>query len=131
MIALAPQIAALAVLAAAVLWFGHASRWGVVLYALAFAAAGIGAVDVMGVPKPRWSEWRPVGEVLALDYRPGIAIYVWLAGNPPRAYSLPWSEDTAREAQEQTRKGIPLWMDYENQQPVFYPMPQPSDPPKE
>jgi hypothetical protein len=71
----------------------------VAAYTALVASAALAAVHLMGVPKPMWTELRGVDAdvVIAAEMHPGVAIYVWLRGNPPIAYELPWSEDLARD----------------------------------
>lgn len=131
MTALLPYIAMMAALAAVVLWASRATGRGAALYAVLFAAVIAGAIDVMGRPKPFEWEWRQPGEIIGISYHPGIAIYVWVEGAPPRAYALPWSIEMARQAQEAAREGEAMRLDYdEDGEPVIYPDPQPSPPPK-
>jgi len=118
-------------LLSAVLW--RPRGWQAIAYLALVCGALAGAVETLGRSRPIWAEWRPVTEatVLGAHYDPGNAIYVWaLIGSEPRAYRLPWSEETARKMQTIVRGGLPMLMDYENQRPTFYPAPQPANPPK-
>lgn len=130
MIWLAACLAPAFVLAAAVLW--RASwRWAA-LYAGLMAVSVLGAVEIMGASKPVWAEWRDMedAEVIGAHYVPNVAIYVWVLRDEPRVYRLPWSDKTAREMQQFAQQNIPYVMDYDQQDPVFHPMPQPPSPEK-
>jgi hypothetical protein len=107
----------------------------------------LGLADLLGKPKP-WAlelasedveEARLVSAVMKED----VAIYVWLeipGIDEPRAYALPWDEQTARELQraqqdgEKRGEGVRMRFNYrstlDERTPVFYAAPQEALPPK-
>jgi len=103
--------------------------------------------DLLSRPKPASLEWwnRDASEatVVGSRLREGEAIYLWieLAGSDePRAYKLPWQQELAkqlygaqREAQANGTKvqmRSPFKQQTENQEPLFYALPQAALPPK-
>jgi hypothetical protein len=85
----------------------------IVAYTALVASATLATVQLMGVPKPMWTELRDMDAnvVIAAEIHPGVAIYVWLRGDPPIAYELPWSEDLARDLQEGLRNAKEAGLD--------------------
>ena len=98
-------------------------------------------------PKPVQVEWIQRGleeaEVLAVQYREDQAIYLWLAlagTEEPRAYSLPWSDQAAKQLHEAMREAesqgtgvamrMPFEPSYDESEPLFYARPQEPPPDK-
>ena len=84
-----------------------------------------------------------VANVVSSVMRENVAIYVWLqipGIAEPRAYALPWSEQTARELQaarqkaEQDGAGVRMRLRFsstlDDREPVFYARPREALPPK-
>ena len=76
----------------------------VALLPVALVAGGWIMLALMGGPKPHFLEWRAgQTELLAHNWVEGEAIYLWVrwpGEAAPRAYRLPWSEETARQIEE-------------------------------
>jgi len=152
---LIPFFAVLGILAALLaniaLWSPRHLR--VKLAALAITAVLLPAgyyslTEMLSRPKPVDFEWArrnvPEATVLASHMVEGEAIYLWL-GLPdspsPRAYALPWSEQSAKQlhaagrlaeqagTQVQMREPFETSLDRRDQ--VFYAPPQPPAPDKE
>jgi hypothetical protein len=111
-------------------------------------AAYVGLSRLLSMPKPAQLEWwhaqAEEATVLASSLRENEAIYLWLqmdALPEPRAYALPWNRDLAeqlqaaqREAAEnqtQVQMRLPFERSEDDQEPRFYAMPQPAQPPKD
>lgn len=107
-----------------------------------------GFATLLSKPKPVSLEWirasTEEANVLGATIREGEAIYVWLQMPDipePRAYMLPWSFELAKQLQEARRQAeergtglgmrLPFEHSWDNQQPKFYPLPQPALPPKD
>lgn len=79
----------------------------------ALLPVGFGAVsELLSRPKPVAAEWidRQIEEVTVLSsvLRENEAIYLWLQlpdSDQPRAYTLPWDEQTAREIAQAQEEG--------------------------
>jgi hypothetical protein len=116
--------------------------------ALFLPAAYAGFAQLLAVPKPVALEWwyanAAEATVLAADLREDEAIFVWLQledAAEPRAYALPWHRDLAEQLQaaqreaEQNQTQVHMRLPFENsldeQEPKFYAMPQPAQPPKD
>lgn len=121
----------------------------------ALGAAGVlattvyyGLGDMLGRPKPVSIAWLHAGaaeaQVVASQLDEPRAVYLWLRlpGVPePRAFSMPWDEQTARELAEARRTaeqdGTEVVMrmkrgnDEADDEPMFYAEPQPALPPKQ
>ena len=117
-------------IAAGVLWtYRDPSPKRASIFAL-FAVLSLASIlDSLGAPKPFWMEWRKDLYVVALEYDPGVSIFVWVRGNPPIAYSMPWSEKQAeqlerglREAKEKGNAGLLI---YRTDYGEFVPYPEP------
>jgi len=88
---------------------GAPIHWGrrMTLVAILPMALGLGGwimLTLMTGPKPHFLEWRD-GEtaLLAHDWVEGEAIYLWVRWpdeDMPRAYRLPWSEETAQQIEQ-------------------------------
>lgn len=105
------------------------------------------STELTARPKPIEAEWRvvPKAELLAWTWIEGEAIYVWLLwpGNPePRAYVLPWSQDTAEALQGATEKSAegggegveieaPFGYSLEDRPGAIHPKPVPALPEKQ
>jgi hypothetical protein len=104
--------------------------------------------SLLSMPKPVSLEWvranTQEASVLGASIREGEAIYIWLQVpglDEPRAYTLPWSRDVAQQLQEARRKAeeqgtglgmrLPFEHSWDKQEPKFYPLPQPTMPPKD
>jgi hypothetical protein len=103
---------------------------------------------LLSMPKPVGLEWLRAAtqeaNVLGSTIQEGRAIYVWLQMpglDEPRAYTLPWSMELAKQLQEARRKAeeqgtglgmkLPFEHSWDKQEPKFYPLPQPALPPKD
>lgn len=64
------------------------------LFGLLLAMVGATGLEHLGKPRPLASEWREIGEapVVAHVIDEPRAIYLLLAGTPPRLYEVPYSE---------------------------------------
>ncbi len=108
----------------------------------------LGLNDILSRPKPVMLETihKDVSEasVLGSVMREGEAIYIWLQipnVDEPRAYQLPWSEETAKQLHkaqqdaEQTGTQVKMKKPFEktvdNQEPVFHAPPPPAPPEKQ
>jgi hypothetical protein len=104
--------------------------------------------SLLSKPKPVALEWlrgaTQQANVLGATIHEGQAIYVWLQMpglDEPRAYTLPWSLELARQLQDARRKAeeqgtglgmrLPFEHSWDKQEPKFYPLPQPALPPKD
>ncbi|HEX2115030.1 MAG TPA: hypothetical protein VHM01_11550 [Alphaproteobacteria bacterium] len=104
--------------------------------------------SLLSKPKPVALEWlrgaTQEANVLGATINEGQAIYVWLqmpGVDEPRAYTLPWSMELAKQLQEARRKAeeqgtglgmrLPFEHSWDKQEPKFYPLPQPALPPKD
>lgn len=114
-----------------------------------FIPLGYGSLaDLLSRPKPVAMEWlhksAAQAVVLGASFVEGKHIYVWLQmpdGGEPRAYALPWSQDTAEQLQDARRKAedtgtvvlmrTPFEPSWDNREPRFYAEPQPAMPPKD
>ena len=121
---------------------------GAVAVAALFLPLGyLGMIDLLGKPKPWALELggHSVEEasVVSAVMREDVAIYVWLripGIAEPRAYALPWSEQTARQLQaaqqkaEQDGDAVRMRMRFsdtlDDREPVFYARPREALPPK-
>ena len=76
----------------------------VALLPVALGAGGWLMLALMTGPKPHYLEWRSgQTELVAQSWVEGEAIYLWVrwpGEAAPRAYRLPWSEETARQIEE-------------------------------
>ncbi len=77
------------------------------LVAITFGFTGLLGSEFLSRPKPVAMEWR-TGEanVIAHTFDEGRAIFLWLSwpdDTSPRAYVLPWSEETARQMEDALR----------------------------
>jgi hypothetical protein len=103
---------------------------------------------LLSKPKPVSLEWLRAStqeaNVLGATVREGEAIYVWLLMpeiTEPRAYTLPWSLELAKQLQEARKQAeqqgtglgmrLPFEHSWDKQEPKFYALPQPALPPKE
>ncbi len=103
--------------------------------------------DLLSRPKPVQVEWLQKGlkeaEVLAVQFREGEAIYLWLglgALSEPRAYALPWSDQAAQQLHAAMREaeaegtGVQMRLPFEpsldETEPQFYARPQEPPPDK-
>jgi hypothetical protein len=78
------------------------------LFALLASAIALTGLASLGRPRPLWVAHPPLADetVVAFALDEGKAIYLWIAGDPPIAYCLPWDERRAAElhhADEQAR----------------------------
>ena len=107
----------------------------------------VSVVELLSRPKPIALEWqRPdfsEAKVLAADMREGESIYLWLRMpgiEEPRFYVLPWDQELAKQLHGARRdanaQGTAVHVrnlfrtNRDPQQPMFYAMPQPAQPPK-
>ncbi len=98
-----------------------------------------GIAESLGRPKPFRLEFANLQNVTLLSAVPveGVAIYVWLGipgHSEPRAYTLPWSQDSAQQLQDAmtqaddsgTHVVMSLAKGGQNAgEPMFYAAPQP------
>jgi hypothetical protein len=118
------------------------------LFALLASAVALTGVTSLGRPRPLWAAQPRLAEATVVAYvlDEGKAIYLWIAGDPPMAYCLPWDERRAAElhhADERARathsllravfdpgkRGAPGTTDDEKM--MFYASPQQPLPPKQ
>jgi len=144
--------AALAAVLAAISIWSHRKLWAKVSAVLATAlfipTIYLSYADLLSRPKPVSLEWwhRSAAEatVVGAKLREGEAIYVWIEiadSDEPRAYRLPWQQEMAkqlfgaqREAEANGTKvqmRLPFTDRTEDQEPLFYALPQPPLPPKQ
>jgi hypothetical protein len=146
----AASAALASVLAAISIWSHrklYAKIFAVVATALFIPAIYLSYTDLLSRPKPASLEWwnRGASEatVLGSKLREGEAIYLWIEladTGEPRAYKLPWQQELAKQLygaqREAEAKGtkvqmrLPFKQHTENQEPVFYALPQAPLPPK-
>jgi hypothetical protein len=143
--------AALASVLAAISVWSHRKLWAkvsaIVATALFIPTIYFSYADLLSRPKPTDLEWwnRDAQEatVIGAKLNEGEAIYLWIeipGGDEPRAYRLPWAQELAkqlygaqREAQTKGTKvqmRLPFKEQTENQDAVFYALPQPPLPTK-
>ena len=106
-----------------------------------------GLTEMLGRPKPVETEWLrralPEATVIGAQLQEGKAIHLWLAfdnTDEPRAYTLPWSEEAARQLHgarrsaeasgTRVRMRLPFERSLDERQRVFYAAPQPPPPQK-
>ncbi len=104
--------------------------------------------EMLGRPKPVAAEWLrgalAEATVLGSQMQEGKAIYLWLTlegTDEPRAYSLPWNEQAARQLQgaqrsaksngSHVRMRLPFERSLDRREQVFYAAPQPPPPRKQ
>lgn len=130
------------VLVSAYLLAAHSRRVQVrtvLLHAVFVTVALVAIADSLGWAKPVWLEWREEARDLrpvAVQYRPGDAIYVWTGDLVPRVYRLPWSAELARALQTRPdRSSARLRRDARDGSWVLYPEfpeePPPKNPPSD
>lgn len=125
-----------------------ASRAGALgLTAMLMLTAYTGLTELMSRPKPATLEWLRGGAspatVTASHLRENEAIYLWLVfegESEPRAYSLPWNMEIARQlrraerqaAARQSKVKMKSLLTGKNNPsgPVFHVPPRPAPPPK-
>jgi len=144
--------AALASVLAAISIWSHRKLYAKISAVLATAlfipTIYLSYTDLLSRPKPASLEWwnRDASEatVVGSKLREGEAIYLWIEladADEPRAYKLPWQQELAkqlygaqREAQARGTKvqmRSPFKQQTENQEPLFYALPQAALPPKQ
>jgi len=144
--------AALASVLAAISIWSHRKLWAKISAVLATAlfipAIYLSYADLLSRPKPANLEWwhRSASEatVVGSRLREGEAIYVWIEmadTDEPRAYKLPWQQEMAKQLYGAQREAeangtkvqmrLPFANRVENQEPLFYALPQPPLPPKQ
>jgi methionine-rich copper-binding protein CopC len=143
--------AALAASLAAISVWSHRKLWAklaaVLATALFIPTIYLSYSDLLSRPKPASLEWwnRDASEatVVSAKLREGEAIYLWIEmadADEPRAYKLPWHQELAkqlygaqREAEAmgtKVRMRSPFKDQTEEQEAVFYALPQPPLPSK-
>lgn len=143
--------AALATILAAISIWSHRKLWAKISAVLATAlfipTIYMSYADLLSRPKPASLEWwnRDASEatVVSAKLREGEAIYLWIEmadTDEPRAYRLPWQQELAkqlygaqREAEAmgtKVRMRSPFKDQTEEQEAVFYALPQPPLPSK-
>lgn len=117
------------------------------LTAMLMLTAYTGLTELLSRPKPATLEWLRGGAtsatVTASYFRENEAIYLWLVFKgevEPRAYSLPWSIEMARELRRAQREAAArqskvkmkslLTGNGDPSKPVFHVPPRPAPPPK-
>jgi hypothetical protein len=123
---------------------GAALATTVLFLPLAYASL----LDLLSRPKPIDLEWwqRNAAEatVLASQVQENQGIHLWLQLPEvvePRAYVLPWDQETAERLQEAQREAaergsdvrmrLPFEPSLDTREPQFYALPQPALPPKD
>lgn len=99
---------------------------------------GVAAFQVLGWHKPLWAAIELNGKQRVIGHKlvRGKAIYLYLdlGYEEPRAYRLPWNEETAtqlqkalRESLRRKRRGAMMKFDHswDKNPPQFHPLPQP------
>jgi hypothetical protein len=143
--------AALATVLAAISIWSHRRLWAkisaVAATALFIPTIYLSYADLLSRPKPASLEWWlrsvPEATVVGSRLREGEAIYVWIEmadTDEPRAYKLPWQKEMAKQLYGAQREAeangtkvqmrLPFGDRVENQEPLFYALPQPALPPK-
>jgi methionine-rich copper-binding protein CopC len=143
--------AALAAILAVISVWSHRKLWAKVCAVLATAlfipTIYLSYSDLLSRPKPASLEWwnRDASEatVVSAKLREGKAIYLWIempGTDEPRAYQLPWQQELAKQLygaqREAEAKGTKVRMrspfkdQTEEQEAVFYALPQPPLPTK-
>jgi len=144
--------AALATALAAISIWSHRKLWpkisAVLATALFIPTIYLSYADLLSRPKPASLEWwnSSVSEatVVGSRLREGDAIYVWIEMadiDEPRAYKLPWQQEMAKQLYGAQREAeangtkvqmrLPFADRVEDQEPMFYALPQPALPPKQ
>ena len=144
--------AALAAVLAAISIWSHRKLWAKISAVLATAlfipAIYLSYADLLSRPKPASLEWWyrsvPEATVIGSRLREGDAIYVWIEMadiDEPRAYKLPWQQELAKQLYGAQREAeangtkvqmrLPFADRVEEQEPMFYALPQPALPPKQ
>ena len=116
------------------------------VFVMLVAIVYVGAVELLGRPKPVRLEWRGMekAQVLGSSLRENEAIYVWLqfeGGLEPKVYTLPWNMQMAQQLQDAMQQGeangtgvemtMPLSAGVEDErEPKFHAIPQPALPDK-
>ena len=146
----AASTALAAVLAAITIWSHRrllAKATALLATALFIPTVYLSYGDLLSRPKPTSLEWWHQGAseatVVGSKLRENDAIYLWIElpeTDEPRAYRLPWAEEVAkqlhgaqREAQANGTKvqmRMPFKERTEDEEPLFYALPQPPLPPK-
>lgn len=125
------------------------TRTAAVALVAALLPAGFGAVsELLSRPKPVAAEWiqRQAEEAIVVSsvFQEGEAIYLWLQlpnKDEPRAYTLPWDEQLARQLAEAeaegeaTEQSVSMKNPFKpnekiESEPQFYLPPPPTLPPK-
>jgi hypothetical protein len=111
-------------------------------------AAYVALMQLLSMPKPVTYEWwhgrADEATVLGSSMQEERGIYLWLQlpdVQEPRAYVLPWSRQLAEQLQaalreaEENRSGVQMRLPFEpsfdDREPKFYALPQPTLPPKD
>jgi hypothetical protein len=144
--------AALAAALAAISIWSHRKLWAKISAVLATAlfipTIYLSYADLLSRPKPANLEWWyrsvPEATVIGSRLREGDAIYVWIEMadiDEPRAYKLPWQQELAKQLYGAQREAeangtkvqmrLPFADRVEDQEPMFYALPQPALPPKQ
>ena len=144
--------AALAAALAAISIWSHRKLWAKISAVLATAlfipTIYLSYADLLSRPKPASLEWWyrsvPEATVIGSRLREGDAIYVWIEMadiDEPRAYKLPWQQKLAKQLYGAQREAeangtkvqmrLPFADRVEEQEPMFYALPQPALPPKQ
>ncbi len=109
--------------------------------ALLLPVTYIGLAELLSRPKPMHLEWHQGGleeaTVVGVELRENQAIYVWLRIEgvaDPRSYMLPWDQRRAEELYDAQRQAEangtevrlrqPFESAVEDEEPVFYALPQ-------
>ena len=122
-------------------WAHRHSWWTVAVYPILCVVLYFAATEVMGSSKPKWLEWREMGDVRVIAYvldEPN-AIHLWLDAGEPRAYVEPWSLKRAKELRsadgEAGERGTNLMMRFESSEdphePMFFALPPVAPPAKD
>ncbi len=142
---LAGAVAALTFTLPRALWlkFAALGAAGILIVTVYYAMS-----DMLGRPKPVSLSWLHAGadefQVVAAQLDEPHAVYLWLRtpdAAEPRAFSMPWSEQAARQLSKAQREAdrhgseVVMRMKRSNpeadDEPMFYTEPQPALPPKQ
>jgi hypothetical protein len=126
----------------------HVKLGALITAAVFLPTAYFSLSEMLSRPKPVETEWLRRGlaeaDVIGSQMREGKAIYIWLSMegmDEPRAYTLPWNENVARQlhgaqrtaeaAGSRVKMRLPFERSLDQRDRVFYANPQPPPPEKQ
>lgn len=119
---------------------GRRPAFAVALYTGFAVVALVGFAETLGQPRPSILEWRDLAGATVLAYKldEPNAVYLWIEGDPPTSYRMPWLSgaaakslhDAARLADEQGTRLVIADEAPEDESMMFHPGPVPPLPPK-